>query len=319
MMERKISVKITAEDAGKNVIDFLSQRFTYRDRPGWQKEIETGRFFLNHGLCITDQTLLAAGDLLVYKLPDMDEPAVPRSVAVLYEDMDLLVVDKPAGLPCHPGGRYFNHTLWAWLKTECGLASPSLINRLDRETSGIVLVARNKKAARFCYKEFADHRVYKQYILLVEGAFPDGEIRAEGFPAKDPMSAIRKKYRFSPLHENQTLPEKAVKHCSTRFRRLRSENGLSLVKAVPQTGRCHQIRATVHSLGYPVVGDKIYGVDEQLFLRFMQDALSDADRRRLRLNRQALHAATLRMRHPNGRQMLECSSPLPAEFHELLA
>ena len=123
--------------------------------------------------------------------------------------------------------------------------------------------------------------------------------------------------RFYP--EQNEAPPGAVES-STGFRRISGtgDGSLSLLEARPHTGRCHQIRATLLSLGFPVVGDKLYGVDEQLFLRFKEGCLSRADHAQLRLPRQALHASNLRLGHPvNGRE-LEFSAPLPSALQGLL-
>ncbi len=165
---RKTAVVIKPEYAGCLVLDFVAARFTYRSREEWRQELDAGRFLLS-GVRAVSQSLLAAGDRLVYLLPELPEPPVDQNFAVLYEDDDLLVVDKPARLPCHPAGSFFRHTLWALLQERHGLPKPSLINRLDRETSGIVLVAKNKQAARLCYQQFASRQVHKRYLVLVEG------------------------------------------------------------------------------------------------------------------------------------------------------
>ena len=314
-MQRKTSVRITPASAGGRVLDFVSGRFTYRSRDEWQQELNTGRFLVND-IPATPLTLLAAGDRLVYLLPELVEPPAELRFTVLYEDADLLVVDKPAGLPCHPAGRYFRHTLWALLQERHGLTGLSLINRLDRETSGLVLVAKHKKAARHCYQQFARRLVRKRYLVLVEGEFPAEALEAVGWLAVDPAGSIRKKVCFYP-EAAETAPAGAVE-CRTSFQRLHIHHGLSLLEAMPITGRCHQIRATLCSLGYPLVGDKLYGVDDQLFLRFREGLLTAADWQRLRIKRQALHAATLHIRHPADNRELVFSSPLPPAIKELL-
>lgn len=318
MMQRKTSVRIQPQQAGQPLLDFVSQRFTYRSREEWQAELAAHRFLLNGAETLGD-AILAPGDLLVYLMPALVEPPVDPNYTVLHEDDDLLVIDKPAPLPCHPGGRFFAHTLWALLKEHHNLADPRFINRLDRETSGLVLVAKNKAAARLCQEQFAQHRVEKIYQVVVEGVFPDTPrtVEATGWMGVDPESAIRKKMRFYP--KQCDVPPGAVAS-STQFRRIWSaiDTNLSLLEARPQTGRCHQIRATLLHLGFPVVGDKLYGVDEQLFLRFQEDRLSEADHALLRLPRQALHASSLRLSHPATGKELKFSAPLPLALQGLL-
>jgi len=317
-MERKTSVIIQPAQAGKQLLSFIAQRFTYRNREAWKEELATNRFLLNNGRAQAEN-ILKAGDRLVYLMPALVEPPVDCGYTAVYEDADLLVIDKPAPLPCHPGGRFFTNTLWALLKENHGLANPRLINRLDRETSGLVLVAKNKETARLCQMQFAERRVDKVYLVVVEGNFPDTslEVKATGWLGSDPNSTIRKKMRLYP-NKNEAPPGSV--ECSTALRRLSgaTDGSLSLLEARPLTGRCHQIRATLLTLGFPVAGDKLYGVDEQLFLRFQEDRLSAADHTRLRLPRQALHAASLRLEHPNTGQLLEFSAPLPAALQKLL-
>ena len=318
MMERKNSVLIQPHQAGQQLLDFVSQRFTYRSREEWQAELTAHRFLLNDGEARSD-SILAPDDRLVYLMPALVEPPVDSNYTVLHEDDDLLVIYKPAPLPCHLGGRFFAHTLWALLKENHGLAEPRLINRLDRETSGIVLVAKNKTAARLYQEQFAQRRVEKVYLVVVEGDFPDtlAPVEATGWLGPDPDSAIRKKMRFYPAQND--APPGAVESSTTFLRISGSRNtSLTLLEARPHTGRCHQIRASLLHLGFPVVGDKLYGMDEQLFLRFKEGCLSPADHHLLRIPRQALHASSLRLSHPISENELEFSAPLPLALQELL-
>ncbi len=300
------------------MLEFLSTRFSYQSREQWNKEIEAQRIERNGNQVRNCHELLAIGDQLVYLCPEWNEPGVDLSFSVLYEDNDILVVDKPGNLPCHPGGRYFNHTLWALLKQQYGTAALSFVNRLDRETSGVVLIAKNRIAARICNRQFVENTVYKRYYVLVEGDFPDKKITACGFLSADELCPVRKKMSFRMKDEGRALPDNA-KQCSTTFRLSQRCNGTSLLEAIPSTGRMHQIRATLCSLGYPVVGDKLYGIDHMLFLRFIQGELTPGDYMRLRMKRQALHAQALGIVHPCTGKEMEFSSPVPQEFIHVLA
>jgi 23S rRNA pseudouridine955/2504/2580 synthase/23S rRNA pseudouridine1911/1915/1917 synthase len=313
-MERKTSTLIKHAHEGWQILDFLAERFTYQSRSEWQQEIESGRLLLND-ISAALQTTLRAGDRLTYLMPDFPEPEVDPDYTVLFEDNHLLAINKPGRLPCHPAGRFFNNTLWALLRRQHNLENFSLINRLDRETSGVVLIAKHKQAAGHCYQQFSERNVAKRYLVLVEGTFPDAEVEVKGFIATHPTGFIRKKAKF---HYTDTgLPENA-KHCSTHFRLLRQTDSISLLEARPRTGRYHQIRATLNGLGYPVVGDKLYGVDENLFLRFHKELMDEQDWSRLRLRRQALHAAELRLVHPENNREIVFTAPMPEEFEELL-
>jgi 23S rRNA pseudouridine955/2504/2580 synthase/23S rRNA pseudouridine1911/1915/1917 synthase len=311
-MTREIRLTVREKDAGQPLAGFLAGRFTYHSEADWRRLIRDGRIAVN-GAAGDPERALAPGDALRYDASDIPEPPVDAAFRVVSEDASLLAVDKPGNLPCHPAGRYFNHTLWALLKTRPGLDGPVFVNRLDRETSGLVLVARNPEAAARLREQFAAHTVVKRYTVFVEGVFPE-RLEAAGWLAHDPHSVIRKKRRFLPAAAGSPAPVADAEWAETAFERVRVCDGFSAVAALPRTGRLHQIRATLLSLGYPVTGDKLYGVDETMFLRFCGDALTAEDRTRLRLGRQALHAGGLSFRHPASGAWTEVFAPLPPDM-----
>jgi 23S rRNA pseudouridine955/2504/2580 synthase/23S rRNA pseudouridine1911/1915/1917 synthase len=275
-MNRKVSIRIRVKDAGQTVLELLSHRFTYHDRNRWETLILAGKIRLNGKSSLPDVPLTSQ-DILTYEGFDETEPPVRIDYDILFEDDALLVVNKPGNLPCHPGGRYFNHTLWHLLTTRYEGAPLYFVNRIDRETSGIVLVAKTLFAARDCGRQFAAGSVQKRYLVAVFGDFPAEPVCAKGGLCRDDISPVHKKQRFLPS-EAQGRDARPLKLCRTGFQLLRRNEGLSLLSAVPLTGRLHQIRATLFSLGYPVVGDKIYGPDDTLFLRFIDDRLTAEDR-----------------------------------------
>lgn len=342
-MKRRPRVIIAPRDGGRKLIDFLVRRFTYHDRDAWNANLAQGRVLLNGAPGLPD-TALRRDDEVEYKVPDLPEPPVPTDVPVLIEDERILAVNKPAMLPCHPGGRFFANTLWSQLRQRHGYPYLSLIHRLDRETSGVILLAKTPEAEKNLRAQFARRLVEKVYWVIVEGDFPE-RLDAAGWLEPDPASPVRKKRQFRPgtpdeqaaaaSHATGKTKRKteesaagadtaakpdwaAVVWAETRFRLLRRAGGLSLVEARPHTGRLHQIRATLCSLGFPVTGDKLYGLDSHFFLRFREGALTDEDQFRLRLSRQALHAASLRCRNPQYGQELLIQAAMPPEMAALL-
>jgi 23S rRNA pseudouridine1911/1915/1917 synthase len=170
-----------------------------------------------------------------------------------------------------------------------GLDGVRLANRLDRETSGIVVVAKTQEAAAFASARLQDGSLIKEYHVLVEGVFPE-YLDAAGWLGRDGDSPIRKKARFS-RHEIPGGQAARTEFWSVDTRVAPGGDRLSLVRARLHTGRTHQIRATLHSLNFPVVGDKMYGRDPTIFLRFAAGIMTEADEALLRMPHQALHCA----------------------------
>ncbi len=317
-LQRRAVTIVPASAAGRPLVELLVERFTYHDRAGWLERLAAGRVLLN-GQPASAGTRLAAGDQLEY-LPDQrDEPPVDEHYRIIHQDDALLVVDKPANLPIHPAGRFFNHTLWALLRRDLGLTEIHFVNRLDRETSGLVLLAQTAKACAACARQLQTGEVEKIYAAVVEGHFPE-RLEARGWLQPDADSAVRKKCRFVPLAAGSPSPPGlAANLAHTIIVRTAASSHLSQLRIELKTGKLHQIRATLASLGYPIVGDKLYGVDETIYLRFIADGMTDADQQVLRLPRQALHAEWLTLRHPLSGQRLTFHAPPPPAFAQLLA
>ena len=295
---RVMSSVVPPGAAGLSLADWLTGRFTYGDRLQWLAFIQEG--CLTHNGQVADSDLiLQAGDVIGFTPPAQAEPPVDREWRLEYEDEACLVVDKPPLLPIHPAGRYFAHSLWYLLRQV--YSGVHCITRLDRETSGLVLVAKTAEAARQLQASQAAGNISKDYLALVYGHFPLGQTRlAAGWLASDSSSQVRKKRCFTSQKPGHLRQER----CSTRLLGLEAwqdVNGWrSLVQASLDTGRTHQIRATLLSLGYPLVGDRLYGLDDGCFLRFAEGRLTEADRHNLELPWQALQCSSLEFPSPAG-------------------
>ncbi len=272
--------------------DYLALRFTYRTRNEWLTEIKLGHFLLEN-VRISEDIAIVNNQQLTYEFAVKDEPECDLTYKLLGMDDNFICVAKSGNLPTHPAGRYYKNTLWYILQRDFGACAP--VSRLDRETSGVILFARTHDAAGFS----SQNPMQKKYHVIVHGKFPEF-LDADGFIMHDKQSLIRKKRHFSFNHADDT----ACETCHTVFKRLAFNNNLSLLEAELKTGRTHQIRATCSSLGYPVAGDKMYGPDENIFLRFIDGKMTADDTAKLIYPRQALHAYSLRFTAPDGTEKI---------------
>ena len=255
------------------------------------------------------------GETIVVRRPAPVEPAVPLTATVLHRDAALLVLDKPAGLPVHPSARYHRHTLTAVLRAWFGSGHGwQMGHRLDRETSGVIVFGRGP-AAGALKRAFQERRVDKRYLAIVHG-----ELRESGtidLPL-GPALGSRVRIKIGPrCLGDGGLPAATVVTplCHGRFR----GEPITLVEARPLSGRQHQIRVHLACHGHPVLGDKLYGIDEQAFIdvadhvRLMSDLEAE-----LGLSRQALHAASIALDHPGQGTPLVVTAPWPEELAEIL-
>ena len=307
-MERVIKTGVTWNAEGLTLANYLAGRFTYRSLEEWEKRIVAGELTIN-GKSVPPEYILKLHDVIEYRPGDIEEPPAELDYKVIYEDSSLLVVDKPGNLCVHPSGPYFKNTLWYLLKERFG--DIHLVNRLDRETSGLLIAAKNPDCAAKLAKML--NQIRKVYLVMVHGT-PEAHITAKGFLFDDSQSNVRKKRKFAA---GERPPAGALKIESswTEIHTLESRDGFSLAAAELKTGRMHQIRATMFSCGFPVVGDKLYGVDENFFLKLRNDELTEEDKKRLLLPNQALHSSLLEFVHPDTGEKLLFNAPLPESWN----
>ena len=313
-LRRQASCRYTAT-CGTPLLDFLSKRFHYLSREDWAAQIQSGNLCIDQLPAQIDQ-VLQPGALVEFTPRRLPEPPVSWDIEILFEDEQFLVLSKPGNLPCHPAGAFFNHTLWAWLKQAVKLPEVHFCNRLDRETSGLVIVAKNSDAAKLLNQALQQPDACKEYLVLVQGEFP-ASMQCNGWLIPDADSPVRKKRAFL-----QSLPKEMpqAESACTEYTCLayHPAANISLLKSILRTGRTHQIRATLCSLGFPVIGDKLYGVDDRLFLELAAGNLSCEDRKRLLLPRQALHSWKISFRLPNRDIPVQYTARLPQDLRDFL-
>lgn len=303
------------------LLKYLSERFTYFSLEEWVRILSLSRIFLNGNLIKEDRQIFANDEIICYlERFEAKEPPVDTNYSVLYEDEYLLILDKPGDIPIHPAGRYRKNNLLSLVESDfsCKLFP---CHRLDRETSGVCLFAKDSQSSQKMALLFQQRKIHKEYRVFVYGDFPE-QIVLEGWIEKDLNSSIRKK---KILNQKNLLKETGIVselqkedskvYAITRFHKLNFNNGISTLAAFPLTGRIHQIRASLYSYGFPVLGDKIYGRDESIFLQFIESGWKKEFSEILGHRRQALHAYQLEFTHPISMAKMKIISPIPSDLH----
>ncbi len=235
----------------------------------------------------------------------MVKDSTPRAI---FEDEDLLIVDKPGGMVCHSASRPEHPTLVAWVRARG--VTPRLINRLDRETSGLIVIAKNERTAKILGKAVLRREIEKEYVAICWG-----ELEQNHGVVDKPIGLTNN----AVVYTKRVVDEAGGKPCATEFFVEKRLPGFTVVRLRPRTGRAHQLRVHMTWLGHPIVGDKVYGPDETLYLQFIKNGVTEQMLGKLLLPRHALHAESVAFRHPRTQQPSVFRAPLPDDLEEFIA
>ena len=312
------------ENAGERLDRFLGQAAAARrvalSRTRLKSLIEAGEVRIDEKVARDPSTRLAAGARIVFEAPvPEDSPLLGEDIklAVVYEDDHLIVIDKPAGLVVHPAPGHAAGTLVNALIRHCGASlsgvggvkRPGIVHRLDKDTSGLLVVAKTDAAHQGLADLFADHgrtgSLEREYLALVWGGFDIHAGKVEGAIGRD--SRHREKMAV--------VREERGRHATTHWRLEESLGPASLVACQLETGRTHQIRVHMASIGHPLLGDSVYGSGFKTKAALLGDRAAAALQA---LGRQALHASVLGFEHPATGETLRFESQTPKDFARLL-
>lgn len=314
-MERqgeRYDLSVPTEGEAERLDQFVARSVQGITRSAAQRLIEEGRVTVDDRV-EKPSLKLRGGERVVVTVPP-PAPAVPEAeeipLVVLYEDGDVVVVDKPAGMVVHPAAGNPGGTLVNALLAHCtdlsgigGEIRPGIVHRIDKDTSGVLVVAKNDRAHESLSRQFHDHTVKRVYLALVYGSPREDKGRIEGAIGRHPTD--RKKMSGTARHG---------KHAVTHWRVAARFTGVTLLRLRLETGRTHQIRVHMAEAGFPLVGDEVYGGAGRI------NNLRDPVLRKLirELGRQALHAKTLGFVHPVTGEYLEFDTELPEDMARII-
>jgi 23S rRNA pseudouridine1911/1915/1917 synthase len=303
--------KVEEQFAGIRLDKFLAVNLSDRTRAFLQKLIKDGEVFVNEKKVLKNGSVLKIGDEVEVNIPELKEikaKAEKIVLNILYEDKDIIVIDKPAGMVVHPSetGGHEKGTVVNAILHHCGgeltgisgELRPGIVHRLDKDTSGVLIVAKTDLAQQSLMEQFSERKVKKEYIALVKG-----KVEPSHAIIDSPIGrAIKERKKMAITSEGGG--RKAVTEYEVE-KFLQDEAGIySLIKAYPKTGRTHQIRVHMNAIGHPVVGDILYG-DSKVNKHFEF---------KYGLKRQFLHAHKLTVFHPRTKKELTFESKLPNEL-----
>ncbi len=276
---------------------YLTELLPQFSRAYLQRLIEQGHALINGRKAKSSHRLIESDTITVELPPSPNHPLPePIPLVAIYEDEDIIVVDKPAGLTVHPAPGHPSHTLVNAILAHCpgltmtdDLMRPGIVHRLDKDTSGLIVIAKSDSAREYLVAQFKSHAVNKRYLVLVRGRLSPEQGIIEAPIGRDP----HRRRRMAVVESG--------KQATTQYQVRKHLDDYTLLEVSPITGRTHQIRIHLSAIGYPVVSDPTYGIKSA------------------HLDRQFVHACSLGFRLPSTEQYQEFTSPLPPDLRQALA
>ncbi len=327
----KLSSQVTSQFRNRSILDYLAGRYTYLSREQWAERIAEGRLTYNDAP-VTSEMIVKQGGIVTYDVPPFPQPDANFDYTIIYEDEWIVAVNKPANLRVHGKGRFMMANLTHHIREEHDPPYPNLtlINRLDADTSGVVLMGKTKTVVREMSRLFEQKQVDKTYLALVHGV-PD--------PSSDlidkPIGYIEnKKHAKTGRVPRSWVNAPRVRDAVTAYEMVNGEqlmvNGkfgianysplvtgnCSLLRLTPQTGRTHQLRVHLAWIGHPIVGDMLYMLNDEDYVDWRENR--DDPRFGDLINRQALHSEKTGFAHPFMGEYVEIMAPLAADIQQVL-
>lgn len=307
---KKIIINVKKLDKNLRLDKYLKSILANLSRQEIIRLIRNGKILIK-GRNLKPSTILKGGEKIEIELEKERKaslfPVLSVAPQILYEDKNLLVINKPAGIIVHPTARNISEpSIAGWLikkysqikKVGEDPLRPGIVHRLDKDTSGVLVIAKNQPAFYFLKQQFQEYKIKKKYLALVRG-----EIKKQQGIIDLPLVRSKK----SPMKRKVVIGEnedKKVKAALTKYRVLKQYQGYTLLEVFPQTGRTHQIRVHLAAIGFPVAGDKLYGYKKK-------------DKNLINISRQFLHAQEISFFSPTG-EYLEIEAPLPDNLKQFL-
>ena len=300
--EQKYEIIIESEQQGVRIDLVLSTALAETSRSFIQKLFEKERISVNGKTCDSKKYKVKTGDRIEISIPEPEMLSVEAEnipLDIVYEDEDVLVVNKPKGMVVHPAVGNYNGTLVNAIMFHCGdrlssingVIRPGIVHRIDKDTSGLLMIAKNDAAHESLSKQLAEHSITRRYRALVYHNFKEDEGTVNAPIGRDPKNRLR-----------QAVTDQNSKHAVTHYRVLERFGAYTLIEAELETGRTHQIRVHMAYLKHPLVGDVVYGPKKHT----------------IKADGQMLHAKVLGFVHPRTGQYMEFDSELPAYFEDIL-
>jgi len=306
------SLRISAKDQGRRLDQFLSKTNLNLSRSQAKNLIEKHHIFLNQKPT-KPSVHIKAGDTVSGNLPEPTPLSLkpePLPLTILYEDSSIIIIDKSSGMVVHPAYGNPSGTLVNALLYHCkdltginGVLRPGIVHRLDKDTSGVMVVAKEDEAFHHLSKQFKNRTVKKAYSAIVYGRFGQGEGLIDSAIGRHPSERKRMSTRT-----------KKGRTAITRWKKVEEFDSCTLLEIFPQTGRTHQIRVHLSSIGHPILGDPLYG------RKGRPGAIHDPVLKECvnRMDRQALHAQRLEFTHPRTGERIQFGSTIPRDMKEVL-